>query len=175
MKALRLDFAPPPRRQGVAWLLLAAAAFVAGDSTWRALALQEDVAREEQLLRERRPEFGRTRANEAVVSNPETARALQHADQVARQLALPWDKLFRSIEAATSDRVGLLAVEPDATRALVSISGEAVNHQAVIDYLARLNASNRLHGVHLVRHEIRTGDPRRPVAFTLQAQWSRAP
>lgn len=175
MRPMRLELAPRADRSWPVWLAVAAAAFVAADSMWQSARARDDLAAAQSTQAERRVDVGAAAPSPALaVTNPDTARGVREAEQVARRLAQPWDPLFQAIEAATTNRVALLAVEPDAARATVAISGEAADHKAVIEYLDRLSAAGRLHGAHLLRHELRVDDPLRPIAFTLQAQWRSA-
>lgn len=175
MRLLQLELAPRAQRPWLLGLSLAAAAFVAVDTLWQAQRLRDDLAAAQAAQAERRLNVGAAAPSPALaLSNPELARGIREAEQVVQRLAQPWDTLFQAIEAATTPRVALLAVEPDTASTTVAISGEAADHKAVIEYLHRLGAEGRFHGVHLLRHELRSDDPQRPIAFTLQAQWRGA-
>src|SRR5512135_1505497 len=70
-------------------------------------------------------------------SPADTALEIKHANEVLLQLTLPWGKLFQAIESASGKEVTLLAMEPDAEKHVVKISGEAKNITAVLDYIKR--------------------------------------
>jgi hypothetical protein len=91
---------------------------------------------------------------------------------VLAQLNLPWDALFRELEAAAVDGVSLLAIQPEPGAAQVRIGGEARTYDAALAYVARLESSERFANVFLLSHEVRTGAPQRPVVFSLVADWS---
>lgn len=93
------------------------------------------------------------------------------AQEIVERIALPWHTLFAELERARVENVSLLSVEPDAaTRALV-LSGEANDLYTMASYVATLKASKRLTDVHLVRHEHRKNEPKRSVAFNVNASW----
>ena len=97
------------------------------------------------------------------------------ARETLRRLSLPWEELFAALESAHSDRVALLAVEPDAESGAISISGEARDYLAALTYAERLAEAKGLHSVHLLRHEIRRDAPHRTVTFTVSANWRQGP
>lgn len=170
MKPLRLELGSRRRWPFAAWLLLGAAVFVVADTGWRVFALRDEV---EQLELAQQRVAGRAsgRSVAAERQDPAMLRDVKLAEQIVQRLSLPWDDLFRAIETASSDKVALLAVEPDSQRGDLSISGEAADYQAILAYLTRLDQPGRLQGVHLVRHEIKQDDPQRPVTFTISATW----
>jgi hypothetical protein len=97
----------------------------------------------------------------------------QVRDTLAR-LSLPWDKLFGALESASSERVALLAVEPDTKTGTVVISGDSKDYLAALSYVLELSHNDALSKVQLVRHELKASDPQRPVAFTVTARWNGA-
>jgi Tfp pilus assembly protein PilN len=170
MKALDLDFVPRRRMPLAGWAMLCAALFALADSGLQFLALNDDLDRAERLLRDERA-GSRGRAAVAKTLDPALLKDLGQAEQVLNRLALPWDELFRTVETAKTDRVALLALEPDAQKGELSISGEAADYESVLAYAARLQQQGRLSAVHLVRHEVKQDDPQHPVAFILAASW----
>ncbi|MCG6877296.1 MAG: PilN domain-containing protein, partial [Betaproteobacteria bacterium] len=99
------------------------------------------------------------------------AEEIRDANAVIERMNVPWDALFRELEAAAGDGVALLAIQPDPTSRRVRIAGEARELGAVLGYVERLEAREGLAHVHLLGHEMRDAAPR-PVAFTLIAQWT---
>ena len=93
------------------------------------------------------------------------------ARETYQRLATPWEKLFGALESAASDRVTLVAVEPDAKSGTVKISGEGRDYPAVLDYVVQLRANPTLAGAHLVKHEARQDGPQGSVAFSVAAAW----
>lgn len=176
MTPLRLDLAPRVRHVWVIGLLVAAAALVLADSIWLVLRTNDELSTAQLAQSERRQNVGAAAPSRGLATtSAETSRGLVEAEQVAQRLAQPWDPLFQAIEGATTNRVALLAVEPDVSRSTVAIAGEAADHKAVIEFMHRLNGNGRFQGAHLLRHELRGDDPQRPIVFTLQVQWRPQP
>lgn len=111
----------------------------------------------------------------AMAESPRDSRELQQearvANSVLRQIAVPWDTLFREIETNTDESVALLSVQPDVQSRTVRIAGEAKNLQAMLGYIRRLGATRALSNVYLMGHEVKTRDAQRPVSFSLVAAW----
>jgi hypothetical protein len=105
----------------------------------------------------------------------DTALEIKHANEVLHQLTLPWGALFQAIESSSGKQVSLLAMEPDAEKHVVKISGEAKNIAAVLDYIKRLSEQEVFSNVYLQNHQIQHQDPERPVRFALLATWKVAP
>jgi hypothetical protein len=168
---LRLDHFGPERHTGRAgWILLTAAVLCAAVlAMWQhALVQQLDAA-------ERRA----ARATPAAAVLPATFDprrlddAARRAQAVAAELRLPWAELFDAVEAAADPSVALLAIEPDARRAALRVSGEARDKPAMLAYLTRLGAQPPIARALLESHAER-GEGRR-VQFTLIAHWELRP
>lgn len=175
MRRVHLDFLQPHARRtglGVALLLAGAAA------TAVLLVRHYEVAQETALLEERTADARRMarRALPGLAPGPAGARALadeiRDANVIIERMNVPWDALFRELEAAADESVALLAIQPDPASRQVRIAGEARRLDAVLGYVARLEARDALANVFLLGHEMREAPPR-PVAFTLSAQWTR--
>lgn len=109
---------------------------------------------------------------DAATRDPaELRQEIRLANGVLQQIALPWDGLFRELERSRDSSVALLSIHPDLQSRMVRIGGEARNLRAVVDYARRLDAAGALHDVHIVSHEVKVDDPRRPVTFSLVAGW----
>jgi hypothetical protein len=96
---------------------------------------------------------------------------VEHANQVLRQLTLPWDKLFQAVESSGGKSVAMLSMEPDVEKGMVRISGEAKNFDAVLDYVRQLGSRDEFGSVHLQNHQVLHDDPEKPVHFSLLAVW----
>lgn len=170
MRRLDIDFAQR-RARWPAWVLLALGLAVAGDASWRYWELRDAQAQVQQ----RRSAASRRAPPPAPPPDERTQRELAAARQVLQELALPWDALLRDIEAALGEHAALLAIEPDASRRLVRVSGEARRYADAIEFMQRLDAAPTLMGVHLQNHQVRDDVPERPVQFTLGASWRMQP
>ena len=99
--------------------------------------------------------------------------ALQRASAVIDKLAFPWDKLFRTLESSTANKdVALLSIQPDIAGAVVTLSAEAKNWNAMLRYIKLLSAEQIFSDVHLVNHKVQLSDPQKPVRFILSCAWS---
>lgn len=168
MRALNLDFAHRRRPAPLAWLALAVSLALATDAALHRAALADDVERAEQSALAMASDSAARRAR---APDPALARDTKRAEQVMQRLALPWDELFGAVESAGTERVALLALQPDSRRRELNISGEAADFASMLAYVDRLGKSGALHGVHLVRHETRQDDPQHPIQFTVAARW----
>lgn len=103
------------------------------------------------------------------------ALEVKHANEVLQQLTLPWGELFQAIESSSSKQVALLAMEPDAEKHLVKISGEAKDIAAMLGYIKTLAAQEVFDSVYLQSHQTQQQDPEKPVRFVLLATWRVMP
>ena len=101
-----------------------------------------------------------------------SADELAAAAETVRRLSLSWDGLFAALEAAASDKIALLGVEPDPKSQTVLITGEGKDYAAALAYVVELRRAGPLARVHLVHHETKRDDPQKPVAFSVAASWS---
>jgi hypothetical protein len=169
MQPLELDFIAP-RRRWLPWAAFALAVLLAAEAGNSYFALQRALAESRRApdARQLRP------ASDAGVPEA-TRRELDAARRVLQELVLPWGALFRAVEEAAGSQAALLSIEPDAGRGLVRITGEARDYPAVIELMARLEATQVLERVHLVNHELRAGEPQRPYHFALVGYWRASP
>lgn len=111
------------------------------------------------------------RRQAAAQTGKNLEQEMKSANDVLRQLTLPWDKLFDSVEAASGGDVALLAMEPDFGKRTVKISGEARNLVAMLNYVAQLEAQGTFGAVYLQSHQVQQSTPEKPVQFTAIAAW----
>jgi hypothetical protein len=164
MQRIELDFIRrAPRSRWAGRVLLAVALGVTGDMAFTFAQLDRAVKSSEAVVARAQP-----RKAVAQVTNEELALA---RDTVER-LGLPWTKLFAALEAAASDQVALLAIEPDTKTGTVKISGDSKDYLAALGYVLNLSQAEALSNVQLVRHEVKQNDPQRPVAFSISAAWN---
>jgi hypothetical protein len=101
-------------------------------------------------------------------ASPEELRV---AHETLERLTLSWQNLFGALEASLGNDVALLSIEPDARNGSAVIGAEAKDYESALGYVEKLSTSKTLRNVRLVRHEIREGESRRPLAFTVSANW----
>lgn len=175
MAAIWLDYRQdrPLHWAGPLLLMLALAGLAATVVRYQALH-DETVLWEGRLDRVER-DLGRERglARRPGARDGEAVEVKQ-ANEVLRRLSLPWDSLFLTMESAAGKDVALLALEPDAEKQVVRVSGEARDFRSLFDYVTRLEAQEAFGPVYLQSHQVQLQDPQRPVRFVLQAAWKGA-
>ncbi len=175
MRPLRLDFlhpTPPDTKLGP--VLLLAGALAAGAVGWRFVALDREAERLESRLAEtqRMARRGLPAVRSPAADPKLIAQELGQANAILASLAVPWDAMFRSLESAAGDNVGLLGIQPDGSGRQVRIAGEARRFEDLIVYLKRLKSTSGFSNVFLAGHELQGTGNTRTVAFTLTAEWS---
>ena len=170
MPTLDLDYLRPHRRRGWAsYVLLAAAlAFGAHQTAYYQKLKNEVLAMEVSAARHVSARTGVLRISRA---NDVNADEMAYAHETAARLSTPWGVLFRAVEAAHSDEVTLVSIEPDAPVRTIAIGGEAKDYLAALTYAANLAEQQPLKRVHLIRHEVQARAGARLLAFTVSAGW----
>lgn len=170
MRALDLDLV---RRRPAwpGWAMLAVGITLAAEALIGTVNLRDDVERAQR--KREAPRLAVPTVRQPV--SEQTQRELDAARLILRELALPWDALFGAIETSNDNSTALLAIEPDAGKRVVRISGEARNYLAVLNFMTRLEKAQPLGSVHLLSHQVREDVAERPVQFTLSATWRAAP
>jgi Tfp pilus assembly protein PilN len=162
MKALHLDFIRAARPSPWAGrVLFAVALAVCADAGWSYYRLQQTIAHDQTRLAAAPPRAQRKVAPEELAA----------AREAVQRLSMPWTRLFGALESAANDQVALLAIEPDPRSGTVTISGDSKDYLAALTYVLNLRRAEGLANVQLVRHEQKTNDPQRPVAFSVSATW----
>lgn len=166
MKKLQIDFTGRGRRAPwAARILLAAALAVCLDMGLSYRDLRATLALHEAKLGQRP-----VQAAARGVSAEEVAAVRETVDR----LATPWYRLFGALEAAASEQVAVLGVEPDPKAGTVMISGDSKDYLAALTYVLNLGSHDGLERVQLVRHELKAKDPQAAVSFAVSARWSQA-
>lgn len=174
MSRLHLDYQrsmKPFPWEGTLLLVVALIALVAIGIYFRDLTLRADYweSRAERIEHAAQRLLPGRRAAEPVAAD--VALEVKHANEVLRQLSVPWDSLFQAVESTGSKDVTLLMLEPDTEKRLVKISGEAKNIAAMLDYIKLLENREVLGTVFLQSHHVQLQDPQKPVRFVLLAIW----
>jgi len=175
MRALAIDFVKRSRVTPLGVVALAAAVLVAAGLLVHERELANEETELEMSLASARRAIDRERTARPLVPAAQLADEIARANAVIRQLGLPWGELFADVEAAITADVTLLAVEPDAENRKIRIAGEAKHFPALVAYINRLEERDVLADVYLASHELRSGNAKRPVAFTIQATWRSLP
>ena len=173
MRALDLDFRSSGRQAnwvGIALLAVGLAGAIAAAGQYSQLA--DEFAQAEASVRE----SGITARRQTAAVRPggdvqKVALEVKRASEVAFALRLPWNDLFKSVEAANTPNVALLSIESDTGKRQVKISGEAKDLESMLDYVRFLGAQPKLANVYLQSHHLQQQDPQHPVRFVLGADW----
>ena len=163
LSRLELDFVR--RRRAPPWagrLLLAVALAFSADVGISYLKLSGQVLEAEARLNRN--------GNEVRYAKKTSPEELAAARETVQRLSTPWASLFGALESAASDRVALLAIEPDPKSGTVLISGDSKDYLAALTYVLNLSRSEALTGVQLVRHETKQN----AVGFSISASWGKS-
>jgi len=175
MRALRLDYQrsnQPVPWLGLVLLVVAVATLFATGAYYRALN-QRISYWESKADRLERMSRQHTAVLPALTEQAARAQVVEvkQANQVVRQLNLPWNTLFKAVESSGGKGIALLSLEPDMQKGTVSISGEAKNLNALLNYVKQLAAREVFASVYLQNHKIQQADPEKPLHFSLLAYW----
>ncbi len=166
MQAVKLDFSRIHRTpRWVAPLLFSLAAAFAFDVGFSLAGAMRSVWKSEKAMAQLQP-------HAYQAPRPVAKEEVSAARETMQRLATPWDKLFDALEAAASDQVTLLSIEPDPKAGTVTISGDGKDYLAALSYVLNLSRADALSHVQLARHEVKENDPHKAVAFTVSAAWS---
>jgi len=174
MRALAIDYVRIARRTFWARTVLGVVALAfAIDTGYRYFTVSSGIATATASL-------ARAKASERSPrlpdkASPHSSEEYAFARQTIGRLAIPWGRLFAALEAAHSERIVLLAIEPDAENRTVTVTGEAKDYLAALSYLANLGQQASLTRVHLLHHELRRQTSPRPLLFTISAAWQESP
>ena len=157
MRALSLDYWRTNRFWhwvGVAILMLALMGAILLVYHYRGLSneathLEQLIARIEHKLHP-----GHIVAPITIAETQKLGIEVKNANQVLLHLSLPWDRLFKTVESANSDKVALLGMDPDSKNGLIKVSGEAKDFDALLGYIRALQASDFFTAVYLQHHQV---------------------
>ena len=164
MQAIKLDFCRTRRApRWVAPVLMLLAFAFSGDVALSFFRTYKEVKQNEVALAKLDPRSYRP----ARKASPEEIAV---AKDTVQRLSTPWAKLFGALEAAASDQVALLAIQPDPKAGTVLISGDSKDYLAALTYVLNLSRSEALSRVQLARHEVKP-DQGKTVGFSVSATW----
>lgn len=173
MRALDLDFIRRTRRWPL-WgvvLLIAGAAVLA-----QVVKMERELAGRIDLSEAKLAALAHRGASPVATDDAQSVQQeIRQANDILRQLTLPWGALFKAVESSNDKEIALLAIAPDAQKLQVRLSGEAKHLKALLDYITRLEQSGAFDHVYLTNHEVKAQDPEKPVQFALVANWKLKP
>lgn len=177
MTQLWLDYQKnqPPQWTGRALLALALLALVVTGAYYLDLNEQADTWEGRVELVERSHGWHPATGRPAGRDVEELTLEVKHANDVLRQLTLPWDELFQAVESAAGKKIALLALEPDTEKRIVKISGEAKDFASLLKYITKLEERDVFGTVYLQNHQVQQQNPDKPVRFSLLAVWRGNP
>jgi hypothetical protein len=175
MRPLHLDYCERRAGSSLGTVLFLLGILVGAFALVEYSRLQEELATQQARTAEvrqagKRPASGAAGNPASVEASAQEFRAAQLAMQ---RLALRWDDLFTALESTRTAGVALLAIEPDPAKGLVKVTAEARTPDAMLDYVGRLQGVTGLTDVVLASHQVRRGDPQKPMRFILLASWAK--
>jgi hypothetical protein len=106
-----------------------------------------------------------------VVGTVNLPQEVKNANKVLHRLNVPWDEMFKAIEASSGSHITLLSLAPDPDNRQVLISGEANSYSSILKYVTALEGHDIFGSVYLRNHDIKKDDSEKAVRFTLLANW----
>jgi Tfp pilus assembly protein PilN len=178
MKGMWIDFKQPvaPLLRMLRAALLVCGVLALGFSIMR----QQQVSAEKTALSWQMQNVSRLEARKlpmlhAPADTNIAQDASKRANEVLRQLNLPWDRLFSAMEKSVTPEIGILSIAPAPNKASISLKAAAPDTEAAIDFMERLQTTKLLTNVHLTSQEITEDSKRQPLQFTLTAGWGTSP
>ncbi len=170
----RLDFFRPQPRVKLTGklygglILVASLVLAAG-----LMARYQELANEIESIEMRIARLTRANAPERTARGMRDAVAeeVRRVNQAAVRLTIPWEDLFKTVEAASDKRVALLSFQPNFQKRELKISGEAEDFGAILQYISRLESGGALAEVRLTSHEMAARQGPARIRFELTAAW----
>lgn len=100
----------------------------------------------------------------------DTAKA-QEINSAIAEIVLPWNSVFKALEASNHDGIQMLAIEPNAKTRLVRIRAVAFDNDNMMRYLQNLNTQKGLRQVRLVSHEMVDINGHSAIELVAEALW----
>lgn len=164
---LALDYVAAPSQPALTGVgVLLAALLIAGALTHR----YADARRQLAASQSDAPSSPARQLPVQAVPRERVTEDAKRAQEVVRQLTLPWMSMIAAVERAATQDIAVLQMQPEPQQALLRVTAEAGNREAMLKYLGRLEKDGNLAEVHLVRHEVRVDQPGRPIQFVVQAR-----
>lgn len=178
MRRIWIDFGQPvaPARQMLRMALLLLGMLALAYALFR----QHQISAEQTALAWQQQNLARLETRQlpilhTALTSDVAQEANKRANEVLRQLNLPWDRLFATLERAVAPGINVLAVEPDPHKASITLKASAPDANAALDFIERLQSGSVLSGVHLVNQEIMADAKHQPLVFIVNAEWKTKP
>lgn len=94
--------------------------------------------------------------------------------QLLQQFNTPWESLLDGLEAAATESVALLSMQPNARQGDVILTGEAARYSDILAYIERLKMQPAFSQAYLTSHAVAEDTPGEPVHFTILLKWRAA-
>jgi hypothetical protein len=170
---MNLDFTASSSRPGpLSWLLLALGVAIAGwvMLAWQSAAATRDAATAQLASLQDKPAAQKNVQPKRVDA---AALARQQSDVAARsQLNLPWARLLDTLQNSRPSEIAFLSLDADGRRGDFTLTAQAKNHAAMLDYFNQLQHAPGMAQVSLSRHELREADGVQVVYFSLRGAWT---
>lgn len=171
MRLTRVDFvASAARSSRMGGIIFLVGVLLAGAAVMDDASRSEELLRSHEHLKKARVAYKRVEVAHAPRQGHEPAGFKQSGD-IAQRLALPWGDLLDALENADNENVALLAIEPDAERSRLRLSGEAKNMDALVDYIKSVDGKAGIAELRLTTQQVKQNDAQHPIEFVLEANW----
>ena len=177
MRAIQIDYASS-RKPSLAGQVIFALALLAMMTIWqRHTDINQQLVTLDQSIQQLKALKGLQPAEPQLQakSSADLLAKIEEAKKLAAFLMIPWGDVLNALEAAALNDLALLAIEPDAKKRQLKITAEAKNKDILFSYLEKLEASNELTNVYLLKHEIVEDVDQHPIRFVAVATWKDQP
>jgi len=108
-------------------------------------------------------------------TNQESQQELKQAREIMKQLNLPWEVLFDSLEYTVTKDIALLSVQPSVANQSIRINGEARNLAALTEFVESMEREAFFENAHILSYKVKQENPHRPILFSLITSWIDTP
>ena len=177
MSRIYLDFANSRRPAGATqWLLfLLGIVAIAATIGWNRLYWQPRIEAGEKQLNSVKTALASRQPPTLKIEDAQLAAEWNRAIVIARELNLPWEKLFATFETEAERPVGILSLEPDVSKGELVLTAEARNFEEMLAYYRMLQQQENLSAVVLHTHQVNQQDREKPIRFRITAKWGVNP
>jgi len=173
MRAIHLDFASN-RKPSLLGLVMFALALLLLMMVWqRYTHINQQLLTLDQSIQELKERKGLKPAEPLLQakSSADLLAKIEEAKKLASFLMIPWGDVLTALESSALNDLALLAIEPDAKKRQLKITAEAKNKDIMFSYLEKLEVSEELANVYLLKHEVFEDVDQHPIRFVAVATW----